>query len=235
MWDTYKAQAKQIYFANVKTFLLFSAAITITNAVVDVIPGPSGSMISSFVSSVLNALKCYFFFRAIHSGTPDIKGSLKYFFQRQNFLKVLNIGIVLILMSFLPLLIGLFFPSPAIIYILFFVSVVINFYFSLVYYLYAANSDQPVSAYFKASFAFIKGHVIDFIVISLAVSILPAILCMAASFGISTLFFQGNIAVYDFMAQVFMIPFNPYIALTVAAFVSSLIPEGWFSGEITFS
>lgn len=235
MWNSYKARAKQIYSADVKSFLLVSGAIGIVSAILGTFNGFISGFICAFLLSVVEAIKCHFFFRAFHSGSPDIKASLEDLFKGENFQKLFSIIMTLTFITWMTVLVGTLTLNPILILISMLAIVVANFYFVLVYYLYTANPDQPVVAYFKASFTFMKGHVFDYIFFNIAVSILPLLLCSLVAGVIGTLFFEGNRVVQDFMSTIFMIPFEAYISLAVAGYVSFLIPDAWFSGEIKFS
>ena len=154
-------------------------------------------------------------------GTLSLAESMELTMDKSNLSVVGDIGEVIIDAAMDD---GIFKDIPVIGAIVVLIGVLlISYLLMIVWYLFVANPEYPTEYYLKGSVKYMGDNLLAYIGFAISVAFVPVLIEMVVSM------FVGSA-----VAGVLCIPFDAYINLAVAGYVSQIIPDAWFNGTEIF-
>ena len=221
-----KQRAKDIMKADLTNMLIGAAVFSVVSIVSSYIDGGViGSVVSGLISTLASACSACFYFRAFNRGKADIYDTYAILTDSVHFSKVLTLGLAMwVINTLIGIVSAVFAIIPFIGVIIVLIGVLlVTYMLMIVWYLFVANPEYSTEYYLKGSVRYMSNHLLSYIGFAISVAFVPVLIEIVVSM------FVGNA-----LAGILCIPFDAYISLAIAGFVSSIIPDAWFNGTEIF-
>ena len=221
-----KQRAKDIIKSDISNLMIGAGAFALASILASYLDGGLiGGIISGLISTLVSACSACFYFRAFNRGKSDIYDTYSLLTDSVHFSKVLTIGLAIWVINTLIGIVSTvlaFVPVIGAIVVLIGV-LLISYLLMIVWYLFVANPEYPTEYYLKGSVKYMGDNLLAYIGFAISVAFVPVLIEMVVSM------FVGSA-----VAGVLCIPFDAYINLAVAGYVSQIIPDAWFNGTEIF-
>ncbi len=217
-----KQRAKDIIKNDLTNMLIGAAIFSVVSIVASYLDGGLiGGVISGLITTLASACSACFYFRAFNRGKADIYDTYAMLTDSVHFSKVLTLGLA---MWVINTLIGIASTVLAIIPLIGVIIaligiLLITYMLMIVWYLFVANPGYPTEYYLKGSVRYMGSNLLGYIGFAISVAFVPVLIEIVVS-----MFFGSA------LSSILCIPFDAYISLAIAGYVSSIIPDNWFNG-----
>ena len=221
-----KQRAKDIIKSDISNLMIGAGAFALASILASYLDvGLSGGLIAGLFTTLASAWSACFYFRAFNRGKSDIYDTYSLLTDSVHFSKVLTIGLAIWVINTLIGIVSTvlaFVPVIGAIVVLIGV-LLISYLLMIVWYLFVANPEYPTEYYLKGSVKYMGDNLLAYIGFAISLAFVPVLIEMVVSM------FVGSA-----VAGVLCIPFDAYINLAVAGYVSQIIPDAWFNGTEIF-
>ncbi len=187
--------------------------------------------VSVILTELIIASQAFFYFRAVHRGTPDIGDVFRVFTEKTTQKQMFTLLIAMLAIDGVINLIAGVINQPALLNTaVVIVTSVIGMLLRPVWYMFTANPHYPVKAYITYSIKYMKGNLLKYIgivflyVLGIRGGAVVMILRIGLMYGAASLLFALIWAV----ALVFILAM---LDIRIALFMKNIIPDRWFAGE----
>lgn len=221
-----KQQAKDILKADYITILIASTILTAINALASYInTNFSASIVSGLLTTAATACFALFYFKAFNRGKGQLSDIFSPLTDKTNLPKFLIIFVIMYLIDTAIAKLTLMLDAIPIagvaisLVLVFFVT----FMLRIVWFLFAANPQRPVSHYFKGSAEYMSSNIIEILVFNFTITFFPAFIVSLT--GV----FAGEL-----VETIVSIPINAYVNLALAGLYAHIIPNQWHDSADEF-
>ncbi len=221
-----KQRAKDIVKSDMTNILIGTAIFAVASLVASALTGNIiGNALAGLINAVAGACSACFYFRAYNRGNADITDTFALLKDNMHLAKILTIMLAMWLVNTLISIVGsVIVIIPIVGAVVYLVTVMlIGYMLRIVWYLFVANPEYPTEYYLKGSVRYMSNMLAEFFIFSFSVTLGPALIEFLLTM------FLG-----DTIAGILCIPFDAYISLAIAGFVTSIIPDEWYSGTAVF-
>ncbi len=190
--------------------------------------------VSVILTEFIIASQAFFYFRAVHRGTPDIHDVFRVFTEKTTQKQMFTLLVTMLAIDGVINLITGVINQPAVLNIaVVIVTSVIGMLLKPAWYMFTANPHYPVKAYITYSIKYMKGNLLKYTgivflyVLGIRGGAVVMILRVGLTYGAASLLF----AIVWAIALVFILAM---LDIRIALFMKKIIPEEWFAGEIQF-
>lgn len=186
------------------------------------------------VTEIAMASQAYFYFRAVHRGTPVIGDIIRIYTEKSWQKNFYSLFIAMLAITAVQNIVCSVARQPPVVAMA--VTAVTSLMIMMlkpVWYMFTANPHYPLKAYFVCSVKYMKGNLLKYMGIVLLYILavfggaMVAILRIAGSYGAAQLIFVAVWAVVLVYGLVLL-------DIRIALFMKNIIPEEWFSGQAQF-